>query len=43
MEGGISTKRKVITICVAVLAFLIALGLISRTMDGGLSKVNFDM
>ena len=25
------------------LAFLIALGLISRTMDGGLSKVNFDM
>ena len=27
MEGGISTKKKVITICVAVLAFLIALGI----------------
>lgn len=27
MEGGISTKKKVITICVAVVAFLIALGI----------------
>ena len=27
MKGGISTKKKVITICVAVLAFLIALGI----------------
>ena len=27
MEGGISTKKKVITICVAVVAFIIALGI----------------
>ena len=27
MEGGISTKKKVITICIAVVAFLIALGI----------------
>ena len=27
MEGGISTKKKVITICIAALAFLIALGI----------------
>ena len=27
MEGGISTKKKVITICIATLAFLIALGI----------------
>ena len=27
MKGGISTKKKVITICIAALAFLIALGI----------------
>ena len=27
MEGGISTKKKVITICIAVVAFIIALGI----------------